>query len=265
MNTEQDAHDQLSAARAQALAWLRATLAALPAAVTSLSVGAVLDEGGDRATLVPRLRAEVVTPGATLHYPDDYPDEGELECIDALDDGLGEMTRPFLFAIHDEEWLTVTRADLDAAMKAAGIDPFVHMGRDTTPRRWISSKNGIDYEDPPPATEAEVLAAIMQEIADLPRGDVTSLRIRRDADGALKWAVTEPVLLDSVDWPTAPGWWWLARPDAERPVIVEASTSAFMADELVVWFGGNEVEFSQHKRKDGWRFAPVRETPPVLP
>jgi hypothetical protein len=224
-NSERDAHDQLTAARGAAYAWLRATLAALPAAVTSLSVGCVLEDGDDRPNLAPRLRAEVVTPEVTLRYPEDYPDD-DLECIDALDDGLAEMTRPFLFALGDEEWLTVTRAELDAAMKAAGIDPFVHMGRDPTPRVWISGKHGValtladadrriadlslersvtlrvdrdpapavGFHDAQPISDADVraLAAITEEIARLWNGESITLRVERTKAGALTWKLDRP-------------------------------------------------------------------------
>lgn len=195
--SDRDADAQLARAREAALAWLRATLASLPAAVTSLSVGVVPEDSSAHPVIIPELRATMETPTSTLHYPDDYPDEGTLECIDALNDGLADMTEPFLFALRAGEWLTVTRADVDAMTKAAGIDPFVHMGRDVTPRRWIASKNAapkVGFHDVQliPAADGLVLAAIMQGIVDLPRGEATTLRIRRGANGALTWAVTEP-------------------------------------------------------------------------
>lgn len=193
-NSAHDAGAQLAAARRAAHAWLRATLASLPAAVTSLSVGAVLDEGGDRPTLAPRLKSSG-REGA-YHYPTDQHvgESGTLigdamQALYDIDDDLRTHTSAFLFAIADEEWITVTRADLTPAI--AGADTFISFERDTTPRRWITSKNTADI-DPPPASEAEVLAAIAQECADVPAGESTTIRVDRSADGALTWVVVAP-------------------------------------------------------------------------
>lgn len=191
-----DADAQLSAARGAAYAWLRTTLAALPAAVTSLSVGCVLEDHDDRPNLAPRLRAEVVTPEVTLRYPEDYPDD-DLECIDALDDGLADMTRPFLFALGDEEYLTVTRADLAVTFNTAGIDPALSLQRDPTPRRWIASKNRMNpdgsistttYSNAP--EEDVIHGAFAEAVAATKRGETMTATVRRDASGALTITVT---------------------------------------------------------------------------
>lgn len=115
--SERDASEQLTTARRAAIAWLRTTLAMLPAEVTSLSVGAVLDDADDRPNLVPRLRATVL--GGKYNYPidrhmgDSYSSLGTaMIALYDVDGDLRSHTAPFLFAIGDEEWFTVTRADL---------------------------------------------------------------------------------------------------------------------------------------------------------
>lgn len=168
-NSAHDADAQLAAARRAAHAWLRSTLATLPAAVTSLSVGAVLDEGGDRPDMVPRLKAEVFSESRL--YPQDVS-EGErgtppgsamqaLYDLYDLDDDLRTHTAPFLFAIGSEEWLTVTRADLAASVVPAAFESVIH-------------------------------AAIIQAIVDIPRCENMALRFYRSAEGVLTWSGVAP-------------------------------------------------------------------------
>lgn len=85
---------------------------------------------------------------------------------DDIDDDLRTHTAPFLFALRDKEWVTVTRADLAPA--------------------------GIHGADPISTVEGAILAAIAQEIIDLPRGESTTLRVYRDLNGVLTWNVTAP-------------------------------------------------------------------------
>lgn len=211
-NSARDADAQLTAARGAAYAWLRATLASLPAAVTSLSVGCVLEDGDDRPNLAPRLRASVLD--GAWNYPVDMNTGAVTQRVGAamqalyeIDDDLRTHTAPFLFALGDEEFLTVTRADLAVTFNTAGIDPALSLQRDTSPRRWIASKGGMNPDgsistttrtvsfhgtQPIAAADGPVLAAIMQEIADLPRGEATTILCHRNVDGTLTWNVTAP-------------------------------------------------------------------------
>jgi len=184
--SERDADAQLASARRAAYAWLRATLATLPAAVTSISIGAVMDDDGDRPTLAPQLRAEIVTQHGHCQYPaQSCPDDATAALYD-LDDDLRTHTAPFLFAIGDEEWLTVTRADLAPTFVAHAVDAMLSFDREPTQHRWITSKNTA------PTMEYIILAHITQAISDLPNGTNTTLRVYRDACGHLTWTVLNP-------------------------------------------------------------------------
>lgn len=169
---EASADAALSDALRAARAWLSATLASLPEAVTSLSVGGAFVDPDDRPNIEPRLRAAV----GALQYPEDFgggtPEiEAAMESVDALDDGLSDMTAPFLFALPVDGWVTVTREEL-AAEGPHVVDRFVSLTRE--------------------GTEDGVLAAIVEEIRDLPDGEATTIRVRRSDEGALTWAVVEP-------------------------------------------------------------------------
>ena len=98
---EASARDAARAALALAREWLAAALATLPAAVTSLGVGSVFSDADDRPRLDPALRATLA--GA--------PDElaGAAEAVAALDDDLRAHTAPFLWALPEGDFLTVTR------------------------------------------------------------------------------------------------------------------------------------------------------------
>jgi hypothetical protein len=184
--SERDADAQLASARRAAYAWLRATLATLPAAVTSISIGAVLDDDGDRPTLAPQLRAEIVTQHGHCQYPaQSCPDDATAALYD-LDDDLRTHTAPFLFVISDEEWLTVTRADLAPTSVAHAVDAMLSFGRESMPRRWINSKNTA------PTMEELIIAAITQAIRDIPNGTNTTLRFYRDDCGHLTWTLLNP-------------------------------------------------------------------------
>lgn len=179
-----DADAQLAEARRAAHAWLRATLAMLPAAVTSLSVGAVLDESGDRPDMVPRLKASVF--GGEWSYPTDGSQGAEgtplgnaMSALYFIDDDLRDRTRPFLFAIADEEWITVTRADLSAPLAGATVS-------------FAPPLAPFRYAIPvpcPSAAEAEKYRSLIAMLHDLPAGGDLDVRVERDDDGVLRWAI----------------------------------------------------------------------------
>ena len=71
------------------------------------------------------------------------------------------------------------------------------LAMDATAHRWVTSKNtppgvGLYGVQPIPAADGPVLAAIMQEITDLPRGEATTILCCRNTDGTLTWSVTAP-------------------------------------------------------------------------
>lgn len=166
MTTAHDADTQLAEARRTAHAWLRATLATLPAAVSALSIGAALDDGGDRPTLVPRLKAKIgdgfysYPIDVNIHF-DDTDDRGKaMTALYDLDDDIRHHTRHFLFALRDEEWVTVTRADL--AEKAAADAPIVR-------------------------GDGPTIATITAALAAMPPTSNLTLRFWRDRNGVLTW------------------------------------------------------------------------------
>lgn len=182
---ERDADAQLTAARAAAYAWLRATLAALPAAVTSLSVGCALEDGDDRPNLAPRLRASIFD--GEWNYPVDQHEGADgsplgdaMQALYLIADDLRTHTRPFLFALGDDEWLTVTRAELAPAVFP--VDALVRF--DTAPAP-------IRYAIPvpcPSAEEADTYRTILALLHDLQTGETFDLRVGR-VDGVLRWEV----------------------------------------------------------------------------
>lgn len=99
--TEASALTERDHAIALARQWLIATLATLPAEVTSLGVGAVFSDADDRPRIDPALRATLA--GA--------PDElvCAAEDVAAIDDALREHTAAFLWALPEGEFITVTR------------------------------------------------------------------------------------------------------------------------------------------------------------
>ena len=90
-----------------------------------------------------------------------------MQALYLINDDLRAHAAPFLFALGDDEWFTVTRADL-------------------------APKIGFHDAQPIAAADGPVLAAIMQEIADLPRGEATTILCHRNTDGTLTWNVTAP-------------------------------------------------------------------------
>ena len=156
--------------------WLRATLASLPEAVTSLSVGGTLDEGFDPPRRTAMVRGVVRGEGVPHPCPsNNCCGQPEIEraraALDVLEEEIDERAASVMHLLPVAGWVTVTREEL-AAEGPHVVDRFVSLTRE--------------------GTEDGVLAAIVEEIRDLPDGEATTIRVRRSDEGALTWAVVEP-------------------------------------------------------------------------
>lgn len=164
-------------------AWLRATLAALPAEVTSLGIGCVFSDADDIPRIDAALRAEIVgADGATHTFVrdpctrtlDDPPDScgAAWEAVYSLEDDLAAECREFIHLLPEGEYLMLSRGDL-------AVDP---RGATERPPAFGDVK-------PIPADEVRVYAEIAEAIQAMERGEARTFTVVRNTDGRVCYSV----------------------------------------------------------------------------